>query len=78
MTGLTAGLSGKEATITAGTTAQYWRGDKSWQTLDTSVIPENTNLYFTDERAQDAIGAMIDTTLVYTDGTPLLSRAALT
>jgi hypothetical protein len=28
------GLAGKEPTIAAGTTAQYWRGDKSWQTLD--------------------------------------------
>lgn len=33
---------------------------------------------YTDELAQDAIGAMVDSTLVYTDGTPLLSRAALT
>lgn len=30
------------------------------------------------EATQDAVGAMVDTTLVYTDGTPLLSRAALT
>lgn len=28
----------KENTITAGTTSQYWRGDKTWQTLDKSVI----------------------------------------
>lgn len=33
---------------------------------------------YTDEQAQDAVGAMVDTTLVYTDATPLLSRAALT
>ena len=33
---------------------------------------------YTDELAQDAVGAMVDTTLVYTDLTPLLSRAALT
>jgi len=26
-------FNGKEPSITAGTTAQYWRGDKSWQTL---------------------------------------------
>ncbi len=32
------GLSGKEATITAGTTAQYFRGDKSWQTLDKTTV----------------------------------------
>ncbi len=32
----------------------------------------------TTELAQDAVGAMIDTTLVYVDGSPLLTRAALT
>lgn len=30
------------------------------------------------EASQDAVGAMIDTTLVYVDGTPLLTRSALT
>lgn len=40
----------KENTITPGTTAQYWRGDKTFQTLDTSVVPENGNLYFTNTR----------------------------
>ena len=33
---------------------------------------------YTDEQAQDAVGAMIDTSLTYVDGTPLLQRAALT
>lgn len=33
---------------------------------------------YTDEMAQDAVGGMVDTSLVYTDGTPLLQRAALT
>lgn len=33
---------------------------------------------YTDEMAQDAVGAMIDTTLEYVDATPLLRRAALT
>lgn len=33
VTGLQTALDGKEPTITAGTTAQYWRGDKTWQTL---------------------------------------------
>jgi hypothetical protein len=32
-----AALDAKEPTISAGTTAQYWRGDKSWQTLDKSA-----------------------------------------
>lgn len=32
------GLATKENTITAGTNTQYWRGDKSWQTLDKSAV----------------------------------------
>lgn len=32
-------LNGKEPTIAPGTTAQYWRGDKTWQTLSTAVRP---------------------------------------
>ena len=31
-------ISAKEPTITAGTTAQYWRGDKSWQTLNQAAV----------------------------------------
>lgn len=37
VTGLDAALSGKEPTISAGTTAQYWRGDKSWRDFFTDV-----------------------------------------
>jgi hypothetical protein len=33
VTGLQTALDGKEPTIAAGTTAQYWRGDKTFQTL---------------------------------------------
>jgi hypothetical protein len=45
-------FNNKQPLITAGTNAQYYRGDKSWQTLDTSVVPENVaNLYFTNARA---------------------------
>jgi hypothetical protein len=38
VTNLTTDLSGKEASISVGTTSQYWRGDKSWQTLDKSAV----------------------------------------
>lgn len=31
-------LNAKEPTITAGTSSQYWRGDKSWQTLDKTAV----------------------------------------
>ena len=39
VTGLQTALDGKEPSIAAGTTAQYWRGDKSWQTLPTYTLP---------------------------------------
>lgn len=35
---------------TAGTISQYYRGDKTWQNLDTNVVSENSNLYFTNAR----------------------------
>ena len=44
-----------EAPITAGTTLQYWRGDKSWQTLNTLAVPELTNLYFTEARVRASV-----------------------
>jgi hypothetical protein len=70
-------FNSKEPAITSGTTLQYWRGDKSFQTLDTLAVTENTNLYFTDERAQDAIGSMVTNSskvsLTYVDGTPSLT-----
>lgn len=32
------GLAGKEDTVVAGTTAQYYRGDKSWQALNKAAV----------------------------------------
>jgi uncharacterized protein YuzE len=43
-------FNNKENAITAGTTAQYYRGDKTFQTLNTSAVPELTNLYYTEAR----------------------------
>ncbi len=37
-TDLVTALAAKEPTVTAGTTGQYYRGDKSWRTLDKSAI----------------------------------------
>ena len=31
-------VDGKEPTITSGTTSQYWRGDKTWQTIDKTSV----------------------------------------
>lgn len=46
--------------------------------LDTGDIAESGSLYFTNERAQDAVGAAFDSTLVYNDGTNAMGRAAIT
>lgn len=38
ITNLVSDLAGKEPAITGGTSAQYWRGDKSFQTLDKTAV----------------------------------------
>jgi len=38
VTGLVTALAAKEATIAAGLSSQYWRGDKTWQTLDKAAV----------------------------------------
>lgn len=55
-----------------------WNGSMEAPTKNAVRDKIETIVSFTDEAAQDAVGAMVDTTLVYTDATPLLSRAALT
>lgn len=48
-------INAREPSITAGTTAQYWRGDKTWQTLNTTAVTEGTNLYFTEARVRSSV-----------------------
>jgi predicted heme/steroid binding protein len=48
-------LNAKEPTITAGTSNQYYRGDKTFQSLVTTAVAEGTNLYFTNARSRSAI-----------------------
>ena len=50
-------FNSKENAIVAGLATEYWRGDKTWATLDTSVVPENGNLYYTDARARLALSS---------------------
>lgn len=45
-------FNSKESTISQGTSLQYWRGDKTFQTLNSAAVPELTNLYYTDARVQ--------------------------
>lgn len=76
ISGLTTALAGKEPAITSGTAAQYWRGDKSWDTLDTSAVPENSNLYYTDARARASISGTGP--VVYDSATGVISMAPAT
>lgn len=60
VTGLDAALAGKEPTISAGTTAQYWRGDKTWRD------------FFTDVRATTLTGLSTATNAAITAGDTVL------
>lgn len=65
-------FNNKEGPSPPGTIYQYWRGDKTWQTLDTDAVVETGNLYFTDLRARTAISNTV-TGLTYTTFTGVLS-----
>ena len=50
-------FSAKEPALSAGTSAQFYRGDKSWQTLNSDAVVEGTRRYFTEARARQSISA---------------------
>ena len=66
---------GYESTVTAGTTGQYYRGDKSWQTLDKSAVglanADNTSDVNkpVSTAVQAALNAKADTTSLATVAT---------
>jgi hypothetical protein len=62
-------FNNKENFLASGTTAQYYRGDKTFQTLDTLAVPENTNLYYTAARFNTAFSGKTTTDLA--EGTNL-------
>lgn len=65
-------LNAKEPTITAGTTAQYWRGDKSWQTHDKASV--GLNLVDNTADTAKAIAGDVTGTL----GASVLANTAVT
>ena len=73
--GLTGTNSGDQTSIVGitGTKAQF-----DTACTDGNFLYSGDVTQYTDEMAQDAIGAMLDGSLVYVDATPLLQRAALT
>jgi hypothetical protein len=62
----------KQTLIATGATNQYYRGDKTWASLDTSVVTESgaTNLYFTVSRARASL-SVTGSLLTYNSGTGL-------
>lgn len=68
---LSSDLAAKEPSIAAGANSQYFRGDKTWQTLNTSAVTEGTNLYYTDSRARLASSATAP--LSYNSSTGVMS-----
>jgi hypothetical protein len=66
-----ANFNSKEASFGAGTTLDYLRGDKTFQVLNTAVVPESGNEYFTNSRARAAISA--SSPLSYDSSTGVMS-----
>ena len=64
----------KEPAITAGTSAQYLKGDKTLGTLNTAAVPESGSLYFTDARA---IAAPLTGVNTATNGTVVATDSIL-
>lgn len=64
-------FSSKEPAIPAGNSLQYWRGDKVFATLNTAIVPESGNLYFTNTRARAALSATAPVT--FDSGTGIIA-----
>jgi hypothetical protein len=60
------GLATKESTIAAGTTSQYFRGDKTWQTLDKATVGLSDADNTSDAAKNSAVAAITNKTI---DGT---------
>lgn len=65
------GITDAEGIITAGTSLQYFNGLKNFVTLNTAVVPELTNLYYTDVRSRLAKSATAP--VVYNNVTGVIS-----
>jgi hypothetical protein len=75
VTNLVTDLAAKEPAITAGTTAQYYRGDKTMQTLNQDAVPDGTtNKAYTATDKTKLAGVATGATANSADAT-LLARA---
>ena len=73
ITGLTDAVSA--LTIAAGTTAQYYRGDKSWQTLNQDVVPSGTNNKVFTAAEQTKLAGIAAAATANSPNATLLARA---
>lgn len=75
ISGLQSAIDAKENVIAAGTTAQYRRGDKTWQTLNADAVPDGTtNKAYTSTEKTKLAGIASGATANSPDAT-LLNRA---
>ncbi|MEN9835882.1 MAG: hypothetical protein RL011_2075, partial [Pseudomonadota bacterium] len=74
--GLATSLGPKEDAIVVGTNAEYFRGDKTWQSLTTSVVTEGTNLYYSDARSRAALTPSAPVTYSIVSGTIGINQAS--
>ncbi len=74
--GTTSGTNTGDQTSIVGLTGTKTQFDTA--VTDGNFLYVGDVTQYTDELAQDSVGAMVDSTLVYTDLTPSLTRAALT
>lgn len=82
-TDLQSALNAKEGTLTAGSTAQYYRGDKSWQTLNAAAVGlGNVTNVNTANAANISSGTLPDgrlsSNVVLLTGTQTLTNKTLT
>jgi len=64
--------NGKQSNIPTGTTAQYYRGDKKFVDLISTIVNEGTNLYFTNARARTSVSG--SSPISYNSSTGVISH----
>lgn len=63
VTNLTSDLAGKEPTVTAGSSSQYYRGDKTWQTLNKAAVGLSDVDNTSDSTKNSAIATLTNKTI---------------
>ncbi len=67
-TAATQASSAFEPAITAGTTTQFYRGDKTFQPLTSTAVTEGANLYFTNSRVLSAMAGLYEVPMTFGTG----------